>query len=199
MKLVGITGGSGTGKSFVLRALESHGALVLNADEIYHELLRQNDALKAELEAEFLHAFCEDGEVDRMILGEIVFNNPSALHTLETITHKYIITEIEHRLMHWRASSEALAAIEAIALVESGFAQICDTIIGVTAPQERRILRIMERDGISRESAELRISCQKPDSFYEENCDYLLENTYDSSDVFYVECVKFFDEIVTTH
>jgi dephospho-CoA kinase len=71
-----------------------------------------------------------------------------------------------------------IAAIDAIALIESGASKKCDVVVGIIAPREIRLLRIINRDKITREQAEMRINAQQPDSFFKENCDYILENNY---------------------
>ena len=168
---------------------------MLDCDEIYHELLAGNAELKSDLAARF-GGILSSGEIDRKKLGEIVFNDPSALMELNAITHSYISAEIESRLESWKTQGGKVAAIDAIALIESGRSKKCDVVVGVTAPVETRISRIMSRDGITRERAEMRVNAQKPDSYYEENCDYMLVGGYETSDEFERECRKFFTELL---
>ena len=85
----------------------------------------------------------------------------------------------------------ALAAIDAIGLIEGGIAGLCDCTVAITAPEEARIRRIMARDGICREYALSRIRAQKPDSWFAENCDYVLENSASQED-FQKKCIAFF-------
>ena len=195
MFTIGITGGTGSGKTSALRALKSLGALTLDCDAIYHEILADNVEIKHELGARF-EGVLQNGAIDRKQLGAIVFSDPSALQDLNAITHKYISREIARRIAEWESQGGKIAAIDAIALIESGRSEKCDIIIGVTAPKEKRISRIMARDRITRQQAELRINAQKPDSFFEENCDYMLESIYEESEEFEKSCRKFFKNIL---
>jgi len=196
MFVIGITGGTGAGKTSVLRVIESLGALALDGDEIYHELLSTNTGLMSEIEAWF-GGVLKDGVIDRSRLGDIVFSDPDALLRLNAITHKYVCGEFEARLAEWEKKGGKIAAIDAIALVESGFGKRCDFTVAVTAPVEVRVLRIMRRDGLTRGQAKMRINAQKPDSFYEENCDCLLECAYDTPTEFEVKCKKLFEEVIS--
>ena len=195
MFIIGITGGTGSGKTTALRALESLGAIALDADAIYHELLTEKIELKAELEAEW-SGISSGGAIDRKKLGEIVFNDPDALLKLNSITRKYVGAEIERRLADWEAQGGAVAAIDAISLIESGRAEKCDVVVGVTAPTEIRIKRIMDRDGITQKQAEMRVAAQKPPEFYRENCNHMLEGDCETSSEFKQECRAFFSKLL---
>ena len=195
---IGITGGSGAGKTSALRSLKALGALVLDCDAIYHDILNNNADMKAELESRF-QGVSQNGAIDRKRLGNIVFSDPSALADLNTITHKYIGKEIAQRIKKWERQGGEVVAIDAIALIESGRSKTSDVVVGVIAPRETRISRIMSRDGITREQAEMRINAQKPDSFYIENCDYILKAEYATPGEFEKECRRFFSELLGGH
>ena len=178
MTIVGITGGSGCGKTTALQELEKRGALLLDCDAVYHELLRNSDSLITELETAFPGAVA-DGVVRRDRLGEIVFQNVQKLKLLNEITHRHIMAEITRRLRDWGMQGGTLAALDAIELNSSGLKERCDFTIAVTASDETRIARIMARDGISREKAELRIRAQRSNAWFEENCDFTVSNDGD--------------------
>ena len=188
MTVIGITGGSGSGKTTVLRELERRGALVLDADKVYHELLASDAALISELQAAF-PAAVQSSEtpagkslaLDRGILAGIVFRDAEALKTLNRITHRHIGLEIRRRLRDWALRGGALAAIDAVALHSSGEDSLCDWTLAVTAPKELRVARIMARDGLSREAAERRIHAQLSDEDFVKLCDASLVNDGDLS------------------
>ena len=178
MTVIGITGGSGCGKTTALRELEKRGALILDCDAVYHELLERDEGLIAEL-AEAFPGTVREGAVDRAALGEQVFRDEDRLRELNRITHRSIRVEIQRRLRDWAMAGGELAALDAIELLSSGLAERCDLTVAVTASEETRIARIMDRDGISREKAELRIRAQHPNAYFQQRCDVTLQNDGD--------------------
>jgi dephospho-CoA kinase len=187
--IIGITGGTGSGKTTLLELVREQGGLVLDCDAIYHELLRTDEALLGAIEARF-PGTVENGTLQRKKLGNIVFSDKSALIDLNKITHSAIRTVVLHRL----AEKPALAAIDAVALFESGLADLCDVTVAVTAPGEIRIQRLMEREGISAEYAQKRIAAQPTDDFYQKNANYLLVNDGSLTD-FQRKCLAFFADL----
>ncbi|MBO6016958.1 MAG: threonylcarbamoyl-AMP synthase [Oscillospiraceae bacterium] len=178
MHIIGITGGSGSGKTTVLCELEKRGALMIDADAVYHEMLETDASMLSELREAFPSAVKGAG-IDRAVLGGIVFRDPKALKHLNNITHSHISREIRNRLRAWAMQGGTLAAIDAIELHSSGASSLCDWTLAVTAPRETRIRRVMERDGITREAAERRISAQLSDEAFGELCDAALFNDGD--------------------
>ena len=175
MKVVGLTGGSGSGKTTVLRYLEERGALGLDCDEVYHELLRGCAPMLAEIRARFPAAF-PGGEFDRKTLGRIVFADAAALRELNAITHRYVFEEVRRRLRAHARSGGKMAAVDAVELIAGGLGTLCTLTVGVVADPDRRAARIMAREGISYEYARSRIDAQKPDAYYEQNCDRVIRN-----------------------
>ena len=184
--ILGITGGTGCGKTTLLNVLRDLGGLVLDCDAIYHELLQTDRDLLAAIEARF-PGTVENGVLQRKKLGNVVFSDEKALLDLNRITHGAVKAEVLRRL----AEKPSLAAIDAIGLFEGGLAGLCDLTVAVTAPREARIRRLMARDGISAEYAEKRIDAQKDPSWYRENCDYILENSGTEQE-FISKCLVFF-------
>ena len=169
--ILGITGGTGCGKTTLLKEIEALGGLVLDCDAIYHGLLETDRALLEAIESRF-PGVAAGGVLDRKKLGSIVFSDKNSLLDLNRITHSAVKREVVSRL----EAKPALAAIDAIALFEGGLAELCDWTVAVTAPEEARVRRLMLRDGISEEYARARIAAQKPEAYFAENCDFVLRN-----------------------
>jgi dephospho-CoA kinase len=196
MTIIGITGPSGGGKTSALRALESLGALVVDCDAVYHRLLRENGRMRREIAERFGDGVVSGGIIDRKALGKIAFSDPEALSALNDITHKYVGEEVSRLLREHEQNGGALAAVDAIALIESGLSRLCGVVVGVTAPEHVRIQRIMARDGVSEEYARLRVGAQKPEIFFYENCDYVLISDCDTVDEFEDKCRVFFTQLL---
>lgn len=194
LTLIGITGPSGVGKTTALQELGGMGALVLDCDVIYHELLEQDKDLLAALEEAF-PATVRDGRLDRKALGRIVFADDGKLAELNRITHRFVTRAVDARLQEYAMQGGRLAAVDAVELISSGLSQKCAATVGVLAEREKRIERIMRRDGISRGAAEARIDAQKPDRYYRENCSHILFNNADA-DRFSADCRALFKEIL---
>lgn len=169
--IVGLTGGTGAGKTSALAALEDLGGTVLDCDAVYHQMLRTDPALREAITAAFGPVFCPDGSLDRQKLGTLVFSDHSALDRLNAIVYEYLPPELLRR-----AQGHTLVGLDAISLMESGLGRLCACTVAVLAPAEDRVRRIMARDGISEDYARLRISAQPSDAFYRERCSHILEN-----------------------
>ncbi len=192
MEIVGVTGPSGSGKSTALRCLRDRGALVLDCDAVYHELLETNHALVAELDARFPGCM-EKGRLQRKKLGERVFGNQEALLDLNRITHRSITEEVQRRLRAFALQGGTLAALDASELLESPLAERCDFTIGVLAPEETRIRRIMARDGITRDYALSRVRAQHGEDYFRARCTVTVENNQDEA-IFYATINKVLEE-----
>ena len=175
--ILGITGGTGCGKTTLLNVLKERGAVVLDCDAIYHELLTRDASLLAAIEERF-PGTVEDGVLQRKKLGNLVFSDKNALLDLNRITHAAVKREVLRRL----GEKPALAAIDAIALFEGGLAGLCDVTVAVTAPVEDRVRRLMRRDGIPEDYARRRIAAQPEESWFREKCGFVLENTGSASE-----------------
>ena len=188
--ILGITGGTGCGKTTLLKEIEKRGGLVLDCDAVYHELLTRDMDLLNAIELRF-PGVVVDKKLERKKLGAIVFADEAALKDLNAITHGAIKAEIVRRL----SENPALAAIDAIALFEGGLAELCDATVAITAPREDRIERLMARDGISREYAENRINAQKSEDWFREMCGHTLNNN-GTQEEFREKCSEFLDSLL---
>ena len=179
MKIIGITGGSGAGKTTVTKYLKKCGAEIIDADITAREVVEKGKPALKKIEQEWKDVVV-NGVLDRRALANIVFNDSHALHKLNTITHKYIIDEIKKGI---KLSNAEIFVIDAIALFESGLAELCDITVCVIADKETRIKRIMARDELTKSEAMDRINAQKNDDFYKENADFTIYNNDNESNL----------------
>ena len=188
--ILGITGGTGCGKTTLLKEIEARGGLVLDCDAVYHELLTRDLELLNAIDNRF-PGVVVDKKLERKKLGAIVFADEQALMDLNAITHGAIKAEIVRRL----SENPPLAAIDAIALFEGGLAPLCHTTVAITAPRAERVARLMKRDGISYEYAENRINAQKSEDWFCQMCDHTIHND-GKAEEFREKCSEFLDNIL---
>ncbi|MBR4173438.1 MAG: dephospho-CoA kinase [Clostridia bacterium] len=176
-KVIGITGGSGSGKSHIRALLKKAGYDAVDADEIAHNCLEKEDC-KNEVLVEFGEGILENGKINRKKLGEIVFKNSEKLEKLGKITHKYILSDIADEIGKARGNT---VFVDGAVLIESGMK--CDFMIGIIADKKVRKARIMARDNLTESAADQRISAQKEEGFYSKNCDMVIENSSGEPDI----------------
>ena len=191
--VLGLTGGTGAGKTSALNAIRELGGEIIDCDAVYHEMLDHDQELRNTINATFPGVFGPDGKLNRQKLGQEVFAKKERLDKLNAIVFRCLIPELERRM---DSIPDGLYAIDAINLIESGLDRLCDRTIAVTAPTELRVRRIMARDNITEQYARLRISAQKPDEFYRGKCDLELNNAADTPEKFQREAKKFFERLV---
>jgi dephospho-CoA kinase len=181
MKLIGLCGRSGSGKSECGRMLAEMGFAVIDCDVVYHELIQKSSPLQNELTNFFgTEILDKDGSLNRKVLGKIVFADDKLLGKLNEITHKHILNDVLMRAE--KAASESkggLVVVQAPLLFESGFDRKCHKIVGVIAPENKSIERLNKRDSITKEQAETRLSKQLDNDFLIQNCDYIIYNDSD--------------------
>ena len=195
MCIIGLTGPTGAGKTTALGALKALGALCIDADELYHELTRTDDSMRAEIVGRFGPVY--DGDtLDRKALGKIVFADSSALAELNAITHKYVSRATFELLRAHAMAGGTLAAIDAIGIFEAGLDKICCAVFGVLAPRELRCERIMAREGVSRDYALSRIAAQPGDQYYIDKCSACLMND-GTAEEFEARCRAAFTEVIS--
>lgn len=183
MKIIGICGGSGSGKSTVSAYLSSFGGLYLDADSIYHELIGQPSPCVSALAEAFGTEILEGDIVNRAKLRSLVFNDDEKRRLLNSISHRFVIEEIEKRISNAETQGYPFAVIDAPLLFESGLDDRCDLTVAVLADRNTRIARIVSRDGISKEDAAIRIEKQLSDDQLKERCDAIIHNDGDLNEL----------------
>lgn len=174
MRIIGLTGGSGTGKGTFAALLRDKGAGWVDADAVYRTLCAEDRDMLAALDAAFGGVVDQNGALDRPKLASIVFADPEKLKKLNAITLPYIrATSLEAM----RAQGDCpFVLYDAPTLFEVGADDLCERIIGVLADTETRVARIMARDGLDEPAARARIGAQPDAEFYRARCDYIVEN-----------------------
>ena len=177
MLIIGLTGPSGAGKGKVSEIFSAYGLPVINADDVYHQILIPPSLCLEELTDRFgVGILTSDGRLDRRALGAIVFSDPVALEALNTITHHHVMHEIRRRLEQLRRERTRAAVIDAPQLFEAGADRDCNVIVSVIADRMIRLDRIVRRDSIPEAAALKRIEAQKSDAFFRSHSDYVIEN-----------------------
>lgn len=161
MKVIGLTGGIGSGKSTVSGFLAELGAVVVDADKVGHEAFKPGTELWQEVVAAFGRDILKpDGEIDRQKLGEKVFSDAKALERLNLIMHPRIYEQVMSRLDELRRRGEAVAVLEAPLLLEVGWVGAVDEVWVTVASEATVLSRIQERSGLSAQEALARIRSQ---------------------------------------
>lgn len=191
--VIGITGGTGAGKSSALAVLESLGTVVLDCDKVYHEMLGRDEELQKAISRAFPGVFRPDGSLNRQKLGQEVFMKKEQLEKLNAIVYSFLVPEIQRRL---EEAGDSVCAIDAINLLESGLDIVCDRTVAITSPTELRVRRIMARDQITERYARMRITAQKPDEYYRSKCSCELNNDADTPEEFQEMARRFFGRLI---
>jgi L-threonylcarbamoyladenylate synthase len=190
--ILGITGGTGAGKSSALQAVRDLGGTVIDCDEVYHRILNDSEDFKNAINEKFPGVFTAEGQLNRKKLGQEVFAKRDRLDQLNVIVYRFLLPELEGLV----EAADGLCALDAINLFESGLDRLCDHTVAVTAPTELRVKRIMARDHITEGYARLRINAQKQDEYYRGKCDCELNNATDSPEEFRRDAYLFFERLV---
>ena len=200
MKIIGLTGGIGSGKSTVSDYLISKGFHVLDADKIAREIVLPGSEMMIRLTAVFGEGILlEDGSLNRKKLGEIVFSDSEKRKTLDSLMHTRILELIHEAIFRIREEAEQVPAgntgpentvknkvifIDAPLLFETGLDKSVSEVWVIDVDDETRIERIMERDGLKREEILQRISTQMARSEKQQRADVVLDNTGDQETLF---------------
>lgn len=163
MKIIGITGRSGCGKSSATKFLAQQGYPCIDADLIAREVLLPGSPCLAELQAHFGEDILDEtGALRRRLLADRAFATPEGTRTLTEITQPEILRRIEESLAQAKESGAAMAFVDGAVIVGTPFEARCNELVLITAPYERSVERICARDGIAPEMARRRLDAQTP-------------------------------------
>ena len=179
MHIIGLCGGSGSGKGAVCSFFSEYGIPSIDADRVYHEITSYYSPCLRELESAFGSKIIKNESLDRKALAEIVFSSEEKgtnLELLNTISHKYVVEEMMKRAADFEDKGKRYVIFDAPLLFEAGADKYCSFIICVIADKEVRTGRIVNRDGITKEQAGTRIASQRKDSVLVERSDFVIEN-----------------------
>jgi dephospho-CoA kinase len=177
MKIIGLTGGIGSGKSTAAQILAEFGAKVIDADKVAHEVFNPGtEGLQKVVETFGECVLNSKGEIDRKKLGEIVFNDPTALATLNDIIHPRAYDLTKSRLEEFRSQGVEVVVLEVILLVEAGWDHLADEIWVTTATEDTVVKRLQESRGLTREEILTRIHAQTPNEDRKKHADVVIEN-----------------------
>ncbi|MFT9055588.1 MAG: dephospho-CoA kinase [Ethanoligenens sp.] len=184
MVILGLTGPTGAGKGVVSHALAEKGFAVVDADRVAHDVMAPGTPCVAAIADAFgTDVLCPNGALDRKALGALVFSDPEKLNRLNALSHPPILAQIRAELDVFAAQSFPAAVLDAPTLFESGAEQFCDYVAVVTADEDIRLSRIMERDGLDKSLALRRIRAQPAMSFYTARADFILINNGNTADL----------------
>ena len=174
MRLIGVCGRSGCGKSVFCDLAKQKGFVVIDCDKVYSELVSKPTPCLKELGDYFGSDIIENGSLNRKKLANIVFNSLEKLQSLNEITHKHIINRVDEILSE--CGEDSVVLLDAPTLFESGISERCELIIAIIASDDICLSRIQERDNLTPVQANQRLSNQKSVEFLVEHCDIIIYN-----------------------
>lgn len=175
---IGLTGGIGSGKSFISYLLSMMNCPVYDSDSRAKKLMHESLEIKESLIKYFGHSVYQNGVLNRTYLSNQVFNNSEKLQRLNSIVHPVVLKDLDHFL---EQKSSPFLAVESAILFESKIYKKVDIIVGVVAPMELRLKRTVKRDQVSKEAVIARINNQMSDDEMKSQCDYIIHNDEESA------------------
>jgi len=177
MKVIGLTGGIGSGKSTVSQFLAELGAVIVDADRVGHEAFKPDTDVWREVVAAFgRQILTTNGDVDREKLGETVFANPESLLRLNQITHPRTYEMVKAQLEEYRRQGVSVVVLEAPLLIEAGWSSLVDEVWVTVAPESTVLRRLKERAGLSEQQSLARIHSQLPSEERIKHADVVIDN-----------------------
>lgn len=178
VKVIGLTGMSGAGKSTACGVFKSEGFDIIDCDKICRDIVEKGKPCLNEIAASFgSRILTKEGEYNRREVGRIIFGDSNKRFLINRIMYPYVSYIVIKRILQ---TKKRFAVIDAPTLFESGIDDICDVIVSITADKETLINRIVSRDNTSRETAENRLKSQQTCDFYKSRSDYVIDNIEDS-------------------
>ena len=177
MKIIGITGNSGSGKSTISKLIsKNYEAKIIDADKIAKEMTKNNGEYLQAIRQAFGNDVIKNNELDRKKLADIVFLNRAEKEKLDGLTFEYVVEEIKKELEANQNLDYQYIILDVPLLFESKLDKLCDYTIGVIAPKTEKIKRICKRDKLSKEKALQRLNSQPNDEFFTKNCNTVKNN-----------------------
>lgn len=177
MKIIGITGNSGSGKSTISKLIsKNYEAKIIDADKIAKEMAKNNGEYLQAIRQAFGNDVIKNNELDRKKLADIVFLNRAEKEKLDGLTFEYVVEEIKKELEANQNLDYQYIILDVPLLFESKLDKLCDYTIGVIAPKTEKIKRICKRDKLSKEKALQRLNSQPNDEFFTKNCNTVINN-----------------------
>jgi dephospho-CoA kinase len=171
---LGVTGGIGSGKTTVCRIFGSLGIPVFSADAEARVIMDSDETVMKQVNAMAGRDMYSGGKLDRIAMANIIFNNRELLVKINSIIHPIVTA----RFLDWEKSEDApYVILEAAILFESGAAKLLDKVLTVTAPEEERIERVVQRNNFTREQVVERIKNQSDDKYKISLSDYVISNS----------------------
>jgi dephospho-CoA kinase len=164
VQVIGLTGGIATGKSTVSSILKNAGAVIIDADRIARDVVKKGLPAYQEIIDTFGdNVLSPDGEIDRSVLGDIIFNDPQKKQLLNRIVHPYVSKETNLQLKHIeKTRPKSIVILDIPLLIEAQMHKDLSEVIVVYVPEHTQIKRLMQRDGISEADALARVHSQIP-------------------------------------
>lgn len=175
--IIGLTGQTGAGKSSAREIMRKNGAAVIDADAVAHDITDNDVNCIYDIVNHFSCLVLNGkGKINRKALGRMVFSDKKELLVLNKIIFPYIQEKIEQMVLEYISKGANDIVIDGATVIESGCGKMCDVLVSVVANEDVRTKRIVKRDNISLTDAKRRVSAQKPEDFYIENSDFVIEN-----------------------
>ncbi|MDD2482510.1 MAG: dephospho-CoA kinase [Lutispora sp.] len=176
--IIGLTGGIASGKSTISLILKELGAYIIDVDEVGRNVVQKGEKAYNEIVQYFGDQIVmANGEINRKILGRIVFSNEEELKMLNSITHPQIIAKVKEIIEQHRSNGNEVIVVDAAILIEMGLNSICDSVWLVTVDKKTQLQRLMERDRFSYDDAQNRINAQFSDDKKSQYSDVIIDNT----------------------